>query len=476
MCQNCGGEEDGIMRLEKEIEALRPELIHAVQECIKIPSVKNLSDLTLNAPFGADIKRALDWTLELGKELGFTVRNIDGYVGEIELGQGEPIGILGHLDVVPEGEGWTVPPYGGVIQDGKIFGRGALDDKGPTLAALFAMKAIKDAELPLNKTIRLILGTDEESGWADMDYYLERRQIPEIGFAPDAAFPLIHAEKGILHLEMTADYSFPHLVYISGGERANVVPDRCRIILKDITSEQVTAQLEQFSLPSAVNITWNELDNGDLDIVVRGVGAHGSLPEKGFNAALYGLRFLATLPLANEEITVLNWLVEHLGQGFNGEGLNLEYEDTPSGKLSHNLGVVNLGAGKLQLIVDVRYPVTYHVEDILGPVEKLAQELSLAVQVVTHQKAHHVPKESPLVQSLLRAYSDVTGLDGFAFAIGGGTYAKVLPQGVAFGPVLPGDPEVIHCADEYISIDNLLLTTKVYAEAILNLALDEEKV
>jgi succinyl-diaminopimelate desuccinylase len=463
------------MRLDQQIDLLKEDLIAAIQACIQIKSVKDVEHAAPGAPFGPGIQEALEWSLALGEKFGFTVKNVEGYAGHIEMGTGELLGILGHIDVVPAGEGWSVPPYSATIKEGKIIGRGALDDKGPALTALFAMKAIKDAGIPLNRRVRLILGTDEESGWADMDYYLKKEEVPQIGFAPDAGFPVIHAEKGILHLELTKLQvgSFPHLFRIQGGERANVVPDVCEITLTGIADEVITKQLKDFPFPEGVSGKLNGQDNEqEVKLTFRGVGAHGSLPQNGKNAVLLALQFLRTLPLSLEEHRTLDFILTYPGTGFYGEGFGIALSDEPSGKLSLNLGILDLTSLRVRCVLDIRYPVTYKRDDVFLPIEKIAQSEQFSTKVLTHQEAHHVPKDSALVQSLLKAYADVTGLDPFAYAIGGGTYAKALPQGVAFGPVFPGEPEVIHCADEYISIDNLLLTTKVYAQAILNLAAD----
>ncbi|HEY8909281.1 MAG TPA: dipeptidase PepV [Desulfosporosinus sp.] len=465
------------MRLDQQIDLMKQDLVAAIQACIQIKSVKDVEHAAPGAPFGPGIQEALEWTLALGDRFGLAVKNVDGYAGHIEIGEGDLLGILGHIDVVPEGDGWSVPPYSATIKDGRILGRGALDDKGPSLTALFAMKAIKDAQIPLNMKVRLILGTDEESGWADMDYYFKKEEVPQIGFAPDAEFPVIHAEKGILHLELSKSYAtaLPHLVRVQGGERANIVPDACEVILKGIASKVIAQQLKDFPFPDGVSgkLTSQETDQ-ETKLTVKGVGAHGSLPQNGKNAILYALQFLRTLPLNQEEQLILDFILAHPGTGFYGEGFGIALSDEPSGKLSLNLGILELTSDKVRFVIDIRYPVTYKRDDIFLPIQKIAQSEHLSIHVLTHQEAHHVPKDSPLVQSLLKAYADVTGLEPFAFAIGGGTYAKALPQGVAFGPVFPGEPDVIHCADEYISIDNLLLTTKVYAQAILNIAADPE--
>ena len=264
---------------------------------------------------------------------------------------------MGHIDVVPEGEGWSAPPYSATIQDGKIYGRGALDDKGPSLTALFAMKAIKDANIPLNMRVRLILGTDEESGWADMDYYLKREEVPEIGFAPDAEFPVIHAEKGILHLELSKSHitAFPHLISIQGGQRANVVPDTCEATLKGIASDVITKQLQDFNFPERVSgkLTSRETDS-EATLIFKGVGAHGSLPQNGKNAVLYALQFLRTLPLNKEEQHTLDFILAHPGTGFYGEGFGIALSDEPSGKLSLNLGILELTSDKVRFV-----PVSY---------------------------------------------------------------------------------------------------------------------
>lgn len=287
------------MRLDQEIDELKEELITAVQKCIQLDSVKDLEKAGPGAPFGIKIQHCLEWTLALGEKLGFAVHNFEGYAGHIEMGEGKLLGILGHLDVVPAGDGWSAPPFSGQIGDERIYGRGATDDKGPSLAALFAMKAIKNAGLPLTKRVRLILGTDEESGWADMDYYKQHSDLPEIGFAPDAEFPLIHAEKGILHLELSKEYDqLPHVLLVQGGERANVVPDLCRVTLKDLNFQEVTTQLNDFNFPEGVTAHIESHSNASpLQIVFQGAGAHGSMPQNGKNSCTLCLALFRNIAL-----------------------------------------------------------------------------------------------------------------------------------------------------------------------------------
>lgn len=459
------------MDLDHEVEQMKDDLIKAVQGCVRLRSVKGAPET--DAPFGTGTKNCLDWTLKLGKELGFTVKNVDGYAGHIEMGSGELIGILGHLDVVPEGEGWSFPPYDAVISDGKIYGRGAMDDKGPSLAALFAMKALKDAHVPLNKKIRLILGTDEESGWKDMEHYFQKEEKPQTGFSPDAEFPLIHAEKGILHLELTrALPSFPHLMEIEGGERPNVVPAQCKIGLKNLDPAKIEDLLDGQKFPAGISWEFFSPSKNEAFITFNGVSAHGSLPQDGLNAVIYGLEFLQVLPLSPAEHEFIAWILANPGHDPYGEGLGIALCDDVSGRSSLNLGVLKLTGQAVRMTLDIRYPVTYGEKDVLPVISTKAREGGYQVQILSRQPSHHVPKDSKLVRTLLKAYEKYTGQAGEALAIGGGTYAKALPQGVAFGPAFPGEPEKIHCPDEYISVDNLILITKIYAQAIYNLLTD----
>lgn len=467
------------MFLDNCIDKMQEDIVAAIQACVQIESVRNTEMSAPGAPFGPGIQKALEWTLSLGEELGFTVKNIDGYIGYIEMGTGDLLGILGHIDVVPEGDGWSVPPYSGEIKDGKIFGRGTLDDKGPTLLALFAMKAIKDENIPLNMRVRLIIGTDEESGWEDIAYYSEREEIPNIGFTPDADFPIINAEKGILHLEFTKNFTSPlsTLISICGGNRANVVPDSCEVILNGIDRKEILSRSNDFVFPEGVSLILEDQEkNHEVKLTVKGSGAHGSLPQNGKNAVIYALQFLQTLPLTPPEKETINFILDHPGDGFYGEGLNVGLSDEVSGRLSLNLGIFELSSETLKFVIDIRYPVSFTKDDVFLPIQTIAQAEGYSLKIVNHQAPHYVTKDSKLVQALLSAYEDVTGLEPYTIAIGGGTYAKALPQGVAFGPVFPGDPDGVHCADEFIPIDKLLLTTKVYAQAILNLAAVNKKV
>ena len=299
------------MALNKIIDIYKDKLIKSTQELIAIPSIKG--EPKEGMPFGEEINKALEHALKIGEELGFLVGNVDGYAGFIEFGQGnETLGILAHLDVVPAGDGWTYPPFGGEIHDNKIYGRGAIDDKGPAMAALFAMKAVMEAGVPVNKKVRLILGTDEESGWEDMDYYFKNQPMPDFGITPDANYPVIHAEKGIVHIELYKEFNSESadkspIVSIKGGSRANMVPDSCICYLKD----------------------------KEKPLNVEGVSAHASMPEKGQNAIAKMLDLLNSRGLEDNDIdNFVKDLNRLIGLDTTGEGLGINLSDDVSGNLT----------------------------------------------------------------------------------------------------------------------------------------------
>lgn len=434
------------MALDKIIDIYKDKLIKSTQELIAIPSVKG--EAKQGMPFGEEINRALEHALKIGEKLGFLVGNVDGYAGFIEFGQGsETLGILAHLDVVPAGDGWTYPPFGGEIHDNKIYGRGAIDDKGPAMAALFAMKAVMEAGVPVNKKVRLILGTDEESGWEDMDYYFKNQPMPDFGITPDANYPVIHAEKGIVHIELYKEFNSESadkspIVSIKGGSRANMVPDSCICYLKD----------------------------KEKPLNVEGVSAHASMPEKGQNAIAKMLDLLNSRGLGDNDID--NFVIDLnrlIGFDTTGEGLGINLSDDVSGNLTLNLGVIDIDRNRGRAIIDIRFPVKYSQEEIMDVIEQRLNNTGIEAKALHGQDPLYVPKDHFLVKTLSRVYKEQTGQDLEPMAIGGGTYARALKTGVAFGAVFPGKPELAHQKDEYIEIDDLILNAKIYAHAIAEL-------
>lgn len=463
------------MDLNRIVESYRDEIIRSTQELVAIPSVEG--EPQPGKPFGEDVYRALDYVLTLGKRLGFETKNVDGYAGHIEFGRGEKmLGILTHLDVVPEGSGWTYPPYGGEIHNGKIYGRGAVDDKGPTIAVLYAMKAVMQAGIPMNKRVRLILGTDEESGWEDLKYYFEKEPVPDFGMSPDGRYPIINAEKGILHIALYRKFLRGQKASIGlkrmyGGQRPNVVPDECTCIFgPGVDRQRLMGSIENLKTKSGYTIE-AELDHQDA-VTVKSMGqlAHASMPEKGKNAIGQMLLFLSALGLGDSEMErFIAFLSETIGMEFDGCSIGLKLEDQLSGELTLNLGIIDVNDQYGRAIIDIRYPVSFEKEHILARIRDVAGKYGVEIEVLEHQMPLYVPEDHFLVQTLKKVYAEQTGQSAYTVAIGGGTYARAIKNAVAFGAVFPGKPEMAHQRDEYIEIDDLMMNAKIYAHAIAEL-------
>ena len=449
-------------KVSRLIESYRDEFVNMLQGWIRTPSVKGEAED--GAPFGRDVRRMLDTAMKDAGKLGFTARDFDGYACDITLGDApEKIAVLGHLDVVPVGDGWTKPPFDGLIENGRIYGRGTNDDKGPSLAALFAMKAVREAGIPLKKGIRLILGCDEESGWEDMEYYGAHERIPDVGFSPDACFPLINTEKGMVVLELRAPAAKTGLriLEMATGDRINVIPGECRALVEGGAelAEKARAYAEKTALPYVAEVT----EKG-VQLTATGIPGHSAYPEGKRNAI--GMMLLLLRELGAEG--PVSVLAEAVGMEHDGKSLGCACRDEVSKELTCNMGILRLQDGEWFGTLDFRCPVTADQEKLKEAA--IAHLPGFAVETETQKPPHHVPADSELVKSLLAAYEEETGLKGEPMSTGGGTYAKVLKQGVAFGALFPDEEDLAHQADEFETIDRLMLAMKIYANALIRLA------
>ena len=444
------------------IDGYRETYIETLREWVKIPSVR--SEAEEGAPFGREIRRMLDRAMTDARKLGFPVRDFDGYACDITLGDAEEkIAVLGHLDVVPVGDGWTRPPFDGVMENGRMYGRGTNDDKGPALASLFAMKAIKEAGIPLKKSIRLILGCDEESDWLDMKYYGEHEQIPAVGFSPDASFPLINTEKGMLGLELRAPEAATGLkiLRLATGDRINVIPGECRALVQG--GQELADRVDDYADRSGLPYTAEVTAEG-VWITATGIPGHSAYPEGRRNAIGMMLLLLRELGAEGPVAT----LAEAVGMESDGQSLGCACRDEVSEGLTCNMGILRLEKGEWYATLDMRCPVTADQEKLREAA--IAHLPGIRVDTFVQKPPHHVPADSELVSSLLAAYEEETGVEGKPMSTGGGTYAKVLQQGVAFGALFPDEEDLAHQADEYETIDRLMLAAKIYANALIRLA------
>lgn len=422
--------------------------ILALSDLIKIDSVETAP--APGMPFGEGNAKALEYTLELLKNLGFRTANIDNYCGWGEVGEGELFGILGHLDVVPVGKGWTHAPFGAEIVDGKMYGRGTMDDKGPVVAAIFACARLLEEGLVPKKRIRFILGCDEESGWKCMDRYKVSEEMPALGFSPDADFPVINCEKGIVYHKIS--FPLPLGVYaVEAGTRANVVPDYAEATC------DYDPDIEETALQCGCVC---EREGDRIRIFAKGASAHGSHPELGKNALILVLKALGAA-------------YAHFNALYNafmspdGAGVGLKLQDDKSGSLTLNLGTAKTLGNDAVFELDIRYPVTYTMELITDILKS-----SLPLFDIDRGDYHlplYVAPDHPLVVALLEAYDSVMGTKSKPISIGGGTYARFLPVGVAFGPEFPDSPAPIHQADEFIDLKEFEKSIEIYYDALKRL-------
>ena len=450
-------------KLDALLASYESDMIDTLQRWIRVPSVRADKSAD-NAPFGAEVRRALDVALDDIRRLGFAPRDIDGYCCDAEIGEGEEtIAVLAHLDVVPEGDGWEHDPYGGEIVDGIMYGRGTNDDKGPGVAALFAMKAIAEAGIPLKRRCRLILGCDEECGMKDLEYYEEKIGLPDMGFSPDAEFPLINTEKGIMQMKLDGEMTDERLVSIACGTRANVVPGSAVAVLAGDWREQAA---EAFDVEDEDCAIETELVGENTKVVVTGVPAHASTPDQGKNAAKMLIAVLSKLGIGGAVIALLE---EAAGEGAYGVNLGIAGSDQVSGPLTINLGLMSCENGRFSVTFDCRYPVFFDDKTVTGTVAKRLAPAGFVMEPCTASHPHHVPESSELVTKLMAVYNAITETQAKPFAIGGGTYARHLKEGVAFGMMFPGEPENAHQANECINVANFFKAARIYAYAILAL-------
>ncbi|GMA52502.1 dipeptidase PepV [Alicyclobacillus contaminans] len=451
------------------VQAHREEMVSTLQDLLRIPSVKGPA--VPNGPFGHATAEALQYMLDLGSRHGLRVKNVDGYAGHIEYGEGdEYVGVLSHLDVVPEGTGWTYPPFGAEIHDGKVYARGAVDDKGPAMSTFWALVALKELGMKPRRKIRLIFGLDEESDWECMKYYFEKEPAPLGGFTPDADFPMIYAEKGVctLVIRVAADTDSlnPQVIRFEGGHRDNMVPDYALAVV-DCHSETAASEWEQRIRKDArarqIDVDVEQRES-HVEIRVRGVSAHGSMPHLGRNAIVSLAQVLSGQPVSNASM----WRFV-AAQDHEGKNLGIDDADDVTGALTSNLGCAALRNGQFELLFNIRFPVHLSADQVLERCRQYIPD-KWFVDLRNTLDPLYVPLESPVIRVLQNVYRTQVGFDSEPLAIGGATYARTIPNAVAFGPQFPGDPDCAHQADESWSLERYLQCIQIYAHAMFELA------
>ncbi len=452
---------------KKEVELIKEEIMEDLKGLIQINSELTTFDPNRQeAPFGQGIRDALDYMIVLGKRDGFKTENVDYYAGHIIYGDSEDyIGSIGHLDVVPAGTGWTYPPYSATVVDGKMYGRGTEDDKGPTIAFYYAMKILKKLNIPLSKQIKLVLGTDEETAWRGVDYYFKKYpKMPIAGFIPDADFPLIYAEKGITRIFLDGDDKPSIIKQLNGGLADNMVPESASAILSEIS---LKPSFEAF-LKAHHYEGQAEVVSDQLHITVFGKSAHGSLPHLGQNAIDRLFEFLSSVQIDSRLVQMYDQL---LLNDWAGKKLGVDYEDPEMGPLTNNIGKVTFDGKTFQLSLNLRYPHGVTIDNVLKTGNEKLKPFKASLHLDKHHEVLYFDPTSDLVRTLMDVYKKHTGeRDAKPINIGGGTFARVMKNTVAFGPHFLNKPTFIHQKDEYIDLEDFFKAVVIYTEALYELA------
>lgn len=452
----------------------REELLRDISELIRIPSEKG--EPKPGMPFGEFPAKALDDAGKMAKAMGFSVRDYDRYVIAVDLNDyPRQLDILAHLDVVPAGNGWSVTqPFEPFVKDGKLYGRGAADDKGPAVAALYALRAVRDLGVPLKKNARLVLGSDEECGSADMKHYYAIEPEAPMTISPDAEFPVINIEKGRYSTWVRAswnqDAALPRILSARGGVKSNVVPDTAEAVVEGLSAEKLSEYAQAATDRTGIRFLIRE-DDGRTVVEAHGDCAHASTPGEGNNAVTGLIDFLSRIPFADSEcfrsLRALGMLFPH--GDWKGTAAGVEMKDDLSGGLTMSLNLFEYEEGGLKAFFDGRTPVSATNENLRDVFCARVRVLGLTPDGADVSPAHHVPKNTPFVRTLLNCYEQYSGKKGACLAIGGGTYAHRLKNGVAFGCAMPGTDNRVHGADEYAVIDELLLGAEIFTQVIIDL-------
>lgn len=459
------------MEFANLIAAYKDNIIRDVQRLVQIKSV---DDMPLSGmPFGKGIADALNEALKISEELGFLTCNLDGYVGYAQAGQGEEIvGILVHLDVVPEGEGWDMDPYSALIKDGKIYGRGTSDDKAPAIACLYALKAVLDSGVKLKKRVRIIFGTNEEKNCECIKYYVKKEGNVDSGFTPDANFPLIHGEKAIIQGSFiftdNGQKTAPYLVDIKGGRAVNMVADQCEATLCVDEKQSIKEKFDNYLQENSLDGSYKTV-NENIELKICGKSSHGSKPEEGINAISHMVCFLNKIGL-NQGAEFAESYCGKIGFSTSGENMKLNMKDE-FGNLTFCVGMIKMENNSIIVHTDIRYPITAQYEDIIGRIEESIKNTDIHYELEHFKDAIYVKRDAELVKILMDSYIKITNdTVNKPFTIGGGTYARAMKNILGFGMLFCGNEDTMHKKNEYVKIDNLLKATNIYAEAIYKLA------
>jgi len=449
------------------------DMIKDLGKLVKINSVR--TDAEEGAPYGPASKEVLVIAEEMLKANGFGVKYFEDIMIESDLGEAPPLlGILAHLDIVDAGDGWDTDPFELTVKDGVLYGRGVMDNKGPAVASMYAMYCARELCPDLKHGMRLILGAAEESGCEDIASYLKKNTAPPNVFSPDANFPVVNTEKGrfapFFGAKWSENKSLPRIVSIIGGKTINIVPHKAEAVVEGFVKGDVETFCREYSQKTGTVITVKS-DGDKLVITAEGTATHASTPDAGNNAQTALIEMLAAMPFAKSEvfgyIQALNRLFGH--GDYHGRALGIEMSDEISGKLTVNFGVIEFSEREFSGNFDSRTPACADKVDITGIVTAALEREGIKITESSISTCHHTPEDTPFVKTLLRTYEDYTGNPPGCEIMGGQTYVHGIPGGVAYGPAYPGENNNIHGANEYMSVDQFVLSAKMFTQVIIDM-------
>ena len=459
------------MRFDREIVPEMDRLISSAQGLIRINSVQ--AEPAPDMPFGKGMDDALNYVLDLAESMGFATHRINGYCGYIEYGEGDTyIGIFGHVDVNSENtRDWKHDPYEAAIDDNKIYGACAVD-KSALIAALFALRAVRDSGVRLRRKIRIIVGTDERRYYRDMVHYLDCEPEPIAGFAVDGHFPATYCEKAISMLEFRKHLiqgSSEYIKDMEGGKIENIVPWYCKAHLVTSRKSELLEKAARYSAENRKNVEAKPVDDGVI-IEVFGLERHCAAIERGINSIAVMMDFLNYVSFGENELKdFISFIAKHIGTEIYGESMNISFEDADSGRTTVNLGTIEMINSDLVLRLDCRFPVTSNYYSGIETINSLFAQAGFRNTECTYWPPTYFPKNHFLITALLDSYREVSGDESAPVSSTSASYSKIMPNIAAFGAHYPGQGIIWDQSDEYVDLDSLKITAEIYASAIYKL-------
>ncbi len=452
------------MSFGQNILRYRESIIKDISELIKIKSYTAFDENSYE--YSKESKEALKWMINKAQYMGFKTVNVEDIAGHAQYGTGNKISaVLTHVDVVPAGTGWNSDPFKLTKKNGKLFGRGIVDNKGSAVISLYCLKALKDLNIKGNNQVRSIFGAGEETGKSDMVKYFAQEPLPQIAFTPDSEYGICNREKGILHIKLSLkSYDGIILTNFNSGISINSVPDQAKALLN--CTEQEDHQLQRLA-DAKKGMYKIEYTPDGIMVICSGKAAHAATPECGLNSASYLIRLLAS-NFGHKAIgSLCSFLDSAIGLEIYGSSMGIKRNDKYSGDLTVNLGKVNINSNKCIALIDVRYPVTDNGKEIFEIIKNNAKRSQISAELIGYQEPLFLKDDLPLITLLKNAYKNITGNEANLYCTGGGTYARSLNnRGVAFGPTFEGGISNIHDSNENVDEEKLMLHAQICLEAM----------